>query len=144
MATRTRDARSRAADKAGDIALTARQHPVVQRMIDDPDFRDDVRSAYDSLRLVYQKMSNGKGPYRALTEDKKVQKNLKEAAESLRDASNRLRSRPKRSHFGRKLFVLAAGAALVLVLSEGARQALLDRLFGAEEEFEYSSTTTPA
>ena len=33
---------------------------------------------------------------------------------------------------------------LALVLSEGLRKALLDRLFGAEEEFEYTSTTAGA
>ena len=36
------------------------------------------------------------------------------------------------------------GAVLALVLSEDLRKAVLDRLFGAEEEFEYSSQTTPA
>ncbi len=35
------------------------------------------------------------------------------------------------------------GAALAIALSEDLRKAVLDRLFGAEEEFEYSSTTTP-
>ena len=39
--------------------------------------------------------------------------------------------------------VAIIGAALILILSEDARRALLDRLFGAEEEFEYTSTTTP-
>ena len=36
------------------------------------------------------------------------------------------------------------GAVLAIALSEDLRKAVLDRLFGAEEEFEYSSTTTPA
>jgi hypothetical protein len=31
-----------------------------------------------------------------------------------------------------------------LILSEDARKIVLDKLFGAEEEFEYTSTTTPA
>ena len=33
---------------------------------------------------------------------------------------------------------------LALALSEDLRKAVLDKLFGAEEEFEYTSTTTPA
>lgn len=143
MAARTKNARARAAERAGDIAGSARMNPVVQRMVEDPGFRDDVRTAYDSLRLVYQRMSNGKGPYRALTEDKKVQKNLRRAAESIRDATDRLKSRPKRRR-GRRLLILVTGVTLVFVFSEGARKALLDKLFGAEEEFEYTSTTTPA
>jgi hypothetical protein len=36
------------------------------------------------------------------------------------------------------------GAILALVISEDLRKALLDKVFGAEEEFEYTSTTTPA
>ena len=36
------------------------------------------------------------------------------------------------------------GAGLALALSEDLRKKLLDALFGAEEEFEYTSTTAPA
>ncbi len=54
-------------------------------------------------------------------------------------------ARRRRRHPLRKLFVIGLlGAALALVLSEDLRKAVLDRLFGAEEEFEYSSQTTPA
>jgi hypothetical protein len=89
-------------------------------------------------------MSNGKGPVRAVTEDKKVQRDLRTAAESLRDASERLRGkRQKRHRLGKLLVVAILGAALALVLSEELRKSVLDRLFGAEEEFEYTSTTTP-
>ena len=38
--------------------------------------------------------------------------------------------------------VVAAG--LAIALSEGRRKAVLDTLFGKEEEFEYTSTTTPS
>jgi hypothetical protein len=40
--------------------------------------------------------------------------------------------------------VLPLGAIIALLLREGIRKAPLDRLFGAEEEFEYTSTTSPA
>jgi hypothetical protein len=36
------------------------------------------------------------------------------------------------------------GAALALALSEDLRKKVLDALFGAEEEFEYTSTTSPS
>jgi hypothetical protein len=45
---------------------------------------------------------------------------------------------------GKKLLVVVVGAGAALALSEGLRTKVLDLLFGAEEEFEYSSTTTPA
>ena len=36
------------------------------------------------------------------------------------------------------------GAGLALAVSEDLRKKVLDALFGAEEEFEYTSTTAPA
>jgi hypothetical protein len=77
-------------------------------------------------------------------DDKKVHKDLKSAAENLRDASNRLRGKERKRRWGRLIVIGLAGATLALVLSEGLRKAVLDKLFGAEEEFEYTSTTTPA
>ena len=41
------------------------------------------------------------------------------------------------------LVVALVGAGLALALSEGLRKKALDALFGAEEEFEYTATTTP-
>jgi hypothetical protein len=45
---------------------------------------------------------------------------------------------------GRLLLLLIIGAILALALSKDLRGKLLDLLFGAEEEFDYSSTTMPA
>jgi hypothetical protein len=45
---------------------------------------------------------------------------------------------------GRLVLLLLVAAIAALVLSEGARSKVLDLLFGAEEEFDYSSTTMPA
>jgi hypothetical protein len=79
-------------------------------------------------------------------DDRKLQRDLKEAAESLRDASQQLRGKRQRGGFGlgKALLVAIVGAVLVLIVSEDARRMVLDKLFGAEEEFEYTSTTTPA
>ena len=60
-------------------------------------------------------------------------------ADSLRGA----KSKKHRRRRGRViLLIVAAGAALAL--SEGLRKKVLDALFGAEEEFDYTSTTAPA
>ena len=75
------------------------------------------------------------------------QRELREAAESLREASDRLRGKKqKRGSVLGKLIVLAIVGAIDgdYVLSEDIRKAVLDRLFGAEEEFEYTSTTAPS
>jgi hypothetical protein len=86
---------------------------------------------------------NGKGPTKAL-EDKKVQRELRDAAASLREAADGLRGTKKRKRRrGRMLVIGLVGAGLALALSEGLRKKVLDALFGAEEEFEYTASTTP-
>ena len=142
MAARTKAAR-KTAGKAGRAANQARQSPYVQRFIEDSELRDNVRSAFESARKVYKRMQNGKGPARALVEDKKLQKQIRQTADSLQQASEQLRGK-RRRHTGRKLLMLAIlGGVAALILSEGARKAVLDRIFGAEEEFEYTSSTAP-
>ncbi len=136
-------ARSTKADKARQAARSAGSNPYVRRVIEDEDLRNSVKEAFDAARHAYQRMSNGKGPVRALTEDKKVQRDLRTAAESLRDASEHLRGKRRRRSWGKVAFVALIGAAVAIAFSEDLRKAVLDRLFGAEEEFEYTSQTAP-
>jgi hypothetical protein len=93
-------------------------------------------------------MSNGKPASKAIFEDKKLQRELREAANALRDASSSLKESPKRRRrgggLGRSLLLLTVAGGLALVFSEGLRSKVLDLLFGAEEEFDYSSSTAPA
>ena len=129
---------------AGALAAgkAAKDNPYIQRLVEDEDLRENLRTAYESARNAYDRIANGKGPAKAILDDKKTQKELREAATSLRDAAESLRGgKKKKSRKGRLLLVIvAAGAALAL--SEGLRKKVLDALFGAEEEFEYTSTTT--
>jgi hypothetical protein len=137
-------AQSRSA-KAGEAARSVASNPYVRRLIEDEELRENIREAFEAARGAFQRMSNGKGPAKALLDDKKVQRDLRTAAESLKQASDQLRGRRRRGGFGlgKVLLIALLGAALILILSEDARKAVLDRLFGAEEEFEYTSTTTP-
>lgn len=132
------------AARATDIYETAKENPYVQRLMEDEELRDKLRDAFESAKGAYGRASgNGKGAVKAVTSDKKVQKDLRKAAESLREASERLReSKRKKSKLGRLLLVAIVGAVIALVVSEGARKAVLDALFGAEEEFEYTSTSS--
>ena len=132
------------ATQAADLYATAREHPYVQRLIEDKELRDNIRDAFEAARGAYGRAtSNGKGPVKAMTGDRKVQKDLRAAAESLRDASEQLRAPKKRkSRLGRLVLLALIGAGLALILSEDARKTVLDALFGAEEEFEYTSTTS--
>ena len=137
-----RSTRSRAY-QARDAAQTAYENPYIRRLIEDEELRDNIRSAYTSARSAYGRMSNGKGPTKALLDDKKVHKDLRNAAESLRDASDALRAKEKSRSWTKLLFIAIIGAVIALALSEDLRKSVLDRLFGAEEEFEYTSTTVP-
>jgi hypothetical protein len=142
MADKNKAAQARArAFAAGDAV---RSNPYVQRVIEDPELRENLRNAFDSARKAYTRMSNGKGPVKAVTEDKKVQRNIQEAVDSLKEAADQLRGKKKKKRgFGRLLLVAVVGAGLALALSEGLRKKVLDALFGAEEEFEYTASTTP-
>ena len=135
------------ARKAGDAALAARNNAYVQRIVEDAELRDNIRDAVEQSKKAYARLSNGKAPAKALLEDKKLQKELRQAALALGAVGVALHEGPKRKrkrHWGRRLFILAVGAGLALALSEGLRKKVLDALFGAEEEFDYTSTTTPA
>ena len=50
--------------------------------------------------------------------------------------------RKRRGGFGKLLLVGIIGAGVALAVSETARKTVMDSLFGAEEEFEYTSTTS--
>ena len=141
MAAKNRAAKAGAGAVAAGQAVRTNQY--VQRLMEDDDLRDNLKTAYESARKAYSRMSNGKGPVRSLTEDKKTQKELREAASSLREAADSLRGKKKKRRTGRWLLVGLVGAGLALALSEGLRKKVLDALFGAEEEFEYTATTTP-
>ena len=135
------------AAKAQKAAMKARYNPYVQQVIDDDDLRDNLVQAYEAARAAYDRLSNGKSPTKQIFDDKKLQKDIKEASESLRDAAVTLRKAPQKQRsgggVGRLLLVGIVGAGLALALSEGLRKKVLDTLFGAEEEFEYTSTTSP-
>ena len=104
----------------------------------------ELQDAYKSAKKAYSRATgNGKSPVKAVTSDKKVQKEMRQAAEALQEARERLQKPAKKRHPLRKLILLAiVGGVVALVVSEGARKAVLDALFGAEEEFEYTSTTS--
>jgi hypothetical protein len=138
--------KQKAAAAAGAVEA-ARSNPYVQRVIEDDDLRDNVKVAFEAARDAYERLSNGKAPTKVLTDDKKFHKDLQTAAEALKDAGSSLRDGPKKQRkgsFGRKLLVLAIAGGLAIALSADLRSKVLDALFGAEEEFDYTSTTAPA
>jgi hypothetical protein len=134
--------------KASAAARAAQSNQYVKRIIEDEELRGSLRAAYLAARSAYGRMSNGGPATKALFEDRKLQRELAEAVGALRDASTALKEPPKRKRrrggLGRTLVLALVAGVLALALSESLRSKVLDLLFGAEEEFDYSSTTMPA
>jgi hypothetical protein len=136
------------AAKAGGVALAVKNSPYVRRLATDEELRQNLMDSYESARSAVGRLQNGKAPHNQIFDDRKLQKNIREAAESFRDASVALHEAPKRKKrkrggFGKLLLLLIVGAVVALAVSEDLRKKVLDALFGAEEEFEYTSTTSP-
>jgi hypothetical protein len=135
------------AAKAGAAAAAVRKSPYVQRIAEDEELRANLWSAYESARGAVGRLQNGKHPTRQIFDDKKLQKDIKAAAESFKEASVALRGAPKRKRrggLGRLILLGVVSAGVALAVSEDLRKKVLDALFGAEEEFEYTSTTAPS
>src|ERR1700726_4118758 len=109
-------------NRAGEAARAAQRNRYLQRLFEDEELRGTLLTAYGAARSAYGRMTNGKPATQALFEDKKLQRELKEAADALREASSSLREPPKRRRrggIGRSLVLLAAGGLLAIALSEG-------------------------
>lgn len=139
-------AKSKAA-KTGAAAYALKNSPYVQRLVQDPELRAQLARALRSSRDAYARLNNGKAPQKAIFEDKRLKKDIKQAGESFRYVGEGLREGPKRKRgfgLGKLILLAVLGAAVALGVSEGLRRKALDALFGAEEEFEYTSPTTTA
>ena len=140
------------AEAAAAAARSAGRNPYVQRIMQDEELRDNMVVAVEAARIAYARLSHGKTPAKALMDDKKLHKELKRSSDALRDATTALRAAPKSSKpkrkrkggLGRLLLLTIIGGAIAMAASESLRNKVLDALFGAEEEFDYSSNTTPA
>jgi hypothetical protein len=134
-----------------DLSAITKANPYIQRLIEDAALRENVQKAIESSKSAYTRLSNGKAPHKALVEDKKLQNDLRHAFEAAREASTALTEAPKKRvkkgrRFGRKVMVVVLGGGVALIASEKLRSKVLDTLFGAEEEFEYTppAASTPA
>jgi hypothetical protein len=132
--------------KAKAAAEGALGNQYVQRFVQDEELRANVRDALDNARSAYARLNNGKSASKVVMEDKKFQKDVKNAADAFKDAGTALRDGPKRKRrggFGKLLLLGLIGGGLAIALSEDVRNKVLDLLFGKEEEFDYTSTTAP-
>jgi hypothetical protein len=139
MASKNKAARAR------EAAEGAWGNPYVRRVVEDAELRENVVTAYESARAAFNRLNNGKPAGKQIMEDKKLHKEMKQAAEALRDAGSALREGPKkkkrRGGIGKLLVVGLVGAGVAVCVSESLRNKVLDTLFGAEEEFDDTTTT---
>jgi len=132
-----------------------KDNPYVQRVATDDELRDNVRVAFEAARDAYERVSKAKKGKvaKTLSNDKTLHASLQDAAAALKNVgaalkepapTQKAKAKKRKGGLGRKLFVLAIGAGLALALSSDLRDKVLDALFGAEEEFDYTSSTAPA
>src|SRR3954451_14364339 len=116
------------ATQAADLYSTARENPYVQRLVEDEELRDSLKNAFEAAKGAYGRATSNGSTVKAVTSDKKVQKDLKVAADNLRDATEALRGPKKRKKrgLGRLVLLALVGATVALILSEGARKTVLD------------------
>jgi hypothetical protein len=131
--------------KAGKRA-SANAVKMAKKILEDDDVRRRMQETYKSSKHAYGRLRRGKKPVDVLLHDKKLKRDLKDAAESMRDAAVAMRkaSKKRRHPIVRILVFSFVATALALIFSEALRKRVLDMLFGAEEEFEYTAPTAAA
>lgn len=147
-------------DKILEAAESARNHPYVQKLIEDEQTRDNAVAALMAARKAFDRAST-KGWDKKLAKDKKLRRDVEDALSGLKQTRTELidaaqdfkkakkaqkknqQKSPKKSHKLRKLvFIAVVGTIIAIAVNEDARKTVLDALFGAEEEFQYTSTTS--
>src|SRR5262249_10108805 len=103
-------------------------------------------TAYENARSAFNRLNNGKPATKQLRENKKLQREMRQAAEALRDAGVAMTEGPKkkrRGGFGKLILIAIIGFGVALVVREDLRNRARDALFGGGEEFDSTSTTAP-
>lgn len=131
-------------DRVGDAAGTVK--PYVERAMRDEKLRDDVRSAFDSARTVYNELIGGRGVLPLATRvatDKEIQDELRSAIADLRSAADRIQGKDD-DHTGRNSILLLAGIALGIlfnpVTGQQTRKFVADKVFGGGDDFTYQGS----
>ncbi|HLY95113.1 MAG TPA: hypothetical protein VKP14_09725 [Gaiellaceae bacterium] len=126
-------------DKVSDITINVK--PYVERALHDAELRQNLRSAYESVRSLYDELIGQRGVTGVATrvaKDKDVQEELRNAISELRSAAGRVQGKAERKSRSGLLFVVAAAAALFNpITGPQTRKWISDRLFGGDDDFTY-------
>ena len=134
------------AAKAGAAAVAVKNSPYVQRLVEDEELRENIAAGLRVRPLGREPLLERQVAHEGRLRRQEAPEGRPRAG---RVAARRGR-RPARGPAEASAAAASAsscwsaivGAGLALALSEGLRKKVLDTLFGAEEEFEYSSATT--
>ena len=127
-------------DKVTDAAGTVK--PYVERALRDEDLRENVRSAYESARSIYNELIGNRGVTGVaarMATDKDIQAELRSAIAELRQAADRVQG--KSEHSGRNGGLLFIGIVIGILFNpltgSQTRKWLSDRVFGGGDDFTY-------
>jgi hypothetical protein len=117
--------------------------PALERIARDKELRQHLRAAFESAAKVYADADvarSRKGAAVRAAVDPEIQDELKHVVAELRKAGDRARG--KSTHTGRNATLITAGLLVGLLFNPltgpETRRWIKDKLFGAEEPFEYS------
>jgi hypothetical protein len=127
-------------DKVSDAASSVK--PYFERALHDAELRDNVRSAYDSARAIYDELIGNRGVTgvaKRVATDRDIQDELRSAIADLRTAADRVRG--KEEHKSRYSGLLLIGLALAVVFNPitgpQVRKWISEKIFGETDGFTY-------
>lgn len=127
-------------DKVSDTAASVK--PYFERALHDAELRDNVRSAYDSARAIYDELIGNRGVTgvaKRVVSDKDLQDELRSAITDLRKAADRVRGETQRK--SRNGGMLLVGLVLAVVFNPitgpKVRKFLAEKVFGEGGDFTY-------
>jgi hypothetical protein len=127
-------------DKVSDAAGNVK--PYVDRALHDAELRDNVRSAYESARSIYNELMGNRGVTGVATRvatDRDIQDELRSTIGELRKAADRVQG--KEVHKSRNGGLLFLGILLGILFNPltgtQTRKWLSDRVLGGGDDFTY-------
>ena len=127
-------------DKVSDAAASVK--PYVDRALQDPELRENVRNAYESAKSIYEELIGNRGVTgvaRRVATDKDLQDELRSTIDDLRRAADRVQgNEPHKSRNGGLLLLgIVLGILFNPLTGPATRKWLSNRAFGRGDDFTY-------